>query len=76
MDAYCNRRNLAQNSTRFLYNDKQICPTETPLELEMEDDDEIAAIHGPQVELESAGQEGFSVRTLLGFILPESLNRS
>jgi hypothetical protein len=43
MDAYCDKRNIARESTqyRFLFDGQRITPTATPFDLEMEDDDEI-----------------------------------
>merc|ERR1712216_147912 len=44
MDAYCTRQAVAPDSIAFLFDGKRIQPTQTPNELEMEDEDEIDAM--------------------------------
>jgi small ubiquitin-related modifier len=45
MDAYCDTRNIARHGvSTFLYDGQRISHAETPLQLEMEDGDEIDAM--------------------------------
>ena len=46
MDAYCDKRNIARDSTQyhFLFDGQRITPTATPFDLGMEDNDEIDAV--------------------------------
>ncbi|KAJ9068815.1 SUMO protein smt3 [Entomophthora muscae] len=41
MDAYCTRQGKTPSSVRFLYDGVRIQPTNTPVELEMDDGDSI-----------------------------------
>jgi len=44
MDAYCDRQAINPNSIRFLYDGQRINESQTPLELEMDDNDVIDAV--------------------------------
>jgi small ubiquitin-related modifier len=44
MDAYCDRTNIARECILFSFSGQSISPTATPLDLDMEDDDEIDAM--------------------------------
>ncbi|CAH2059743.1 unnamed protein product [Thlaspi arvense] len=41
MDAYCEKRNFERATVRFIYNDRELKPRNTPAQLMMEDGDFI-----------------------------------